>query len=54
MFVHHCTACAKRQLIFPSQIRTVSAGPDGFLMGFICWCGAGQVHEVADRAAVAA
>jgi hypothetical protein len=39
MFVHHCTACQKRQLIFPSQVTAVAAGPR---LSFTCWCGSEQ------------
>ena len=39
MFVHHCTACQKRQLIFPSQVTSVAPGPR---LSFTCWCGVEQ------------
>lgn len=43
MFLHHCTACDQRQLIFPSQISGVAevGGRSGF--AFTCWCGEPQV-----------
>ncbi len=46
MFVHHCTACDQRQLIFPSQISGVAEvdGQSGF--AFTCWCGQPQVWAV--------
>ncbi|WP_122816156.1 hypothetical protein [Nocardioides pantholopis] len=42
MFLHTCSACAKRQLIFPSQITAVAAGDHGPVATFTCWCGAEQ------------
>ena len=42
MFVHTCTACAKRQLIFPSQISSVTNTDHGILVSYTCWCGAEQ------------
>ncbi len=42
MFVHTCTACAKRQLIFPSQFTGVSGQPGAVVATFTCWCGAEQ------------
>lgn len=42
MFVHHCTSCAKRQLIFPSQVTAVAGADRGVRMTFTCWCGAEQ------------
>jgi len=42
MFVHHCTACAKRQLIFPSQVTSMTNSAHGIVVRFTCWCGAEQ------------
>ena len=42
MFDHHCTACAKRQLIFPSQITAMDTTAAGIVVRFTCWCGAEQ------------
>jgi hypothetical protein len=42
VFVHTCTACAKRQLIFPSQFTGVSGEPGAVVATFTCWCGAEQ------------
>lgn len=42
MFDHNCTACAKRQLIFPSQITAMDTTAAGILVRFTCWCGADQ------------
>jgi hypothetical protein len=43
MFDHLCTACAKRQLIFPSQITGMANTDHGIVVSFTCWCGADQV-----------
>ncbi|GAB2871191.1 hypothetical protein [Nocardioides pacificus] len=43
MFVHVCTACQKRQLIFPSQFTgAFEGGQGGVEVTFTCWCGAEQ------------
>ncbi|MEO9322758.1 hypothetical protein ABFT23_04655 [Nocardioides sp. C4-1] len=42
MFVHHCTACSRRQLIFPSLVTGVVPSGDGLVLAFTCWCGAEQ------------
>ena len=42
MFDHTCTACAKRQLIFPSQITGMVNSEAGIVVRFTCWCGAEQ------------
>jgi hypothetical protein len=42
MFDHHCTSCDKRQLIFPSQVTTMTNTEHGIVVAFTCWCGAGQ------------
>ena len=39
MFVIACTACTRRQLIFPSQVLRV----DGADVVYRCWCGSEQV-----------
>ncbi len=64
MFVHTCTACAKRQLIFPTQFTGVSGERGAVVATFTCWCGAEQSAPLewapaeqrpsADEAAVAA
>jgi hypothetical protein len=50
MFDHHCTACDKRQLIFPSQVTAMSNTDRGIVVAFVCWCGAEQ-SMVTGRAA---
>ena len=42
MFDHHCTACAQRQLIFPSQVSSLTNTDRGIVVAFTCWCGADQ------------
>lgn len=40
MFVHECSACHRRQLIFPSQFTTSRVVAGGLSVTFTCWCGA--------------
>jgi hypothetical protein len=42
MFDHLCTACGKRQLIFPSQVTSLVNTDHGIIVAFECWCGAEQ------------
>ncbi len=42
MFDHHCGACDKRQLIFPSQVTSLVNTDHGILVAFTCWCGSEQ------------
>ena len=42
MFDNECTACGKRQLIFPSQITGIANTDAGIVVGYTCWCGADQ------------
>ncbi|MFC6286918.1 hypothetical protein ACFP3Q_06795 [Nocardioides sp. GCM10027113] len=42
MFDSHCTACDKRQLIFPSQISGLTNTDEGIVVSYTCWCGAEQ------------
>ena len=42
MFDHYCTACDRRQLIFPSQVTSLVNTDHGILVSFECWCGAEQ------------
>lgn len=46
MFTHHCTACDRTQLIFPSQVLSYTATEGGFEIAHECWCGATQVEFV--------
>ena len=38
MIDHYCTACDKRQLIFPSQVTSMANTDDGIVVTFTCWC----------------
>jgi hypothetical protein len=42
VFAHHCTACDRRQLVFPSQVDRVDNTDHGIVVDFRCWCGAEQ------------
>lgn len=42
MFDNFCTACDKRQLIFPSQVTSMNNTDEGIVLTFTCWCGAEQ------------
>jgi hypothetical protein len=50
VFAHHCTACGKRQLIFPGQITSMDNTEAGIELGFTCWCGAEQTLVTGRRA----
>ncbi|GAB2632007.1 hypothetical protein GCM10027270_20280 [Nocardioides ginkgobilobae] len=60
MFTHDCSACDRRQLIFPSMIEGVTRTEDGTQVSFTCWCGApqtslrGSASRAGDRTLVAA
>ncbi|MGZ5399607.1 MAG: hypothetical protein ACXWDL_14535 [Nocardioides sp.] len=42
MFTHHCTACDRRQLIFPSQVLGLVNTEHGIVVSVRCWCGSEQ------------
>ena len=42
MFDNFCTACDKRQLIFPGQVTSMTNTDEGIVLTFTCWCGAEQ------------
>ena len=42
MFDHECSACGKRQLIFASQVTSVTNTDEGIVVTHTCWCGADQ------------
>jgi len=42
MFVHTCSACERRQLVFSNQITALHNTDHGIVMAFTCWCGAEQ------------
>jgi hypothetical protein len=51
MFDHQCTACGKRQLIFPAQITSMDNTEHGIVVAFRCWCGADQTTVTGRKAA---
>lgn len=50
MFVHTCTSCDQRLLIFPSQITGLTNTDHGIDVTFTCWCGAEQTELTGKRA----
>lgn len=42
MFDHYCTACHRRQLIFPSMVTGLTNVGEGIVVNFTCWCGEEQ------------
>jgi hypothetical protein len=50
MFDHQCTACEKRQLIFPSMVTAMSNTDAGIVVAFTCWCGAAQTMVTGAKA----
>ncbi len=44
MFDNYCQVCAKRMLIFPSQITSLANTDHGIVVHFTCWCGTEQTH----------
>ncbi|MGN6131159.1 MAG: hypothetical protein ACTHOK_12545 [Nocardioidaceae bacterium] len=42
MFDRVCTACHKRQLIFPSMVTGLANTESGIVVAYTCWCGAAQ------------
>jgi hypothetical protein len=52
MFDNVCTDCGKRQLIFPSQITSMSNSESGITVSYTCWCGAAQTWLTGRAASV--
>ncbi len=52
MFDHQCTACEKRQLIFPSMVTAMTNTDHGILVSYTCWCGAEQTWLTGARGGV--
>ena len=44
MFDNNCQVCAKRVLIFPSQITSLANTERGVEVTFTCWCGTEQTR----------
>ena len=42
MFDNYCPECDKRQLVFPSQIRSLTNTDRGIEVCYTCWCGSQQ------------
>ena len=42
MFTHTCSACHRRELIFPSQVTGTANTDHGIVVTFTCWCDAEQ------------
>lgn len=42
MFQHTCSACHRRELIFPSQVTGTENTDHGIVVTFTCWCDAEQ------------
>jgi hypothetical protein len=49
MFDHQCTSCGKHQLIFPSQVTSVTNNEAGIVVRFSCWCGSAQTWVTGRR-----
>ena len=46
MFVNHCSACDRDQLVFPSMFTAVARGERGLTITYTCWCGAEQTYPM--------
>ena len=51
MFDITCSACARRQLIFPGQVQSVVNDAHGIHVTYRCWCGQTQVWTTGRAAA---
>ena len=49
MFDNNCQVCAKRVLIFPSQITSLANTERGVVVTFTCWCGTEQTRVTGNR-----
>jgi hypothetical protein len=50
MFDNNCQVCAKRVLIFPSQVTSLANTDHGIEVTFTCWCGTEQTRVTGNRA----
>jgi hypothetical protein len=50
MFDNNCQVCAKRVLIFPSQVTSLTNTDHGIEVAFTCWCGTEQTRVTGKRA----
>jgi hypothetical protein len=46
MFDAYCPTCAKRHLVFASQIRGIEYIDDDVVVSYACWCGATSVWTI--------
>lgn len=51
MFTHTCSACHRRELIFPSQVTGMANTDHGIVVTFTCWCDAEQTMVTGLKAA---
>lgn len=51
MFQHTCSACHRRELIFPSQVTGTENTDHGIVVTFTCWCDAEQTMVTGLKAA---
>lgn len=49
MFDNNCQVCAKRVLVFPSQVTSLTNTDDGIVVTFTCWCGTEQTRVTGNR-----
>lgn len=49
MFLNTCRACGQRQLIFPSQVTSLTNTAHGIVVDLVCWCGAEQTLTTGKR-----
>ncbi len=52
MFTRRCTACERRQLVFPSQLTGLEATDLGLRVSYTCMCGEAQTFTAEDAAQV--
>ncbi len=50
MFANNCQVCAKRVLIFPSQVTSLANTDEGIKVGFTCWCGTAYTRVTGNAA----
>ncbi len=50
MFDNNCQVCAKRVLIFPSQVSSLDNTDGDITVTFTCWCGTEQTRVTGKRA----
>ena len=53
MFDNNCQVCARRVLIFPSQITSLANTDHAIVVTFTCWCGTEQTQVTGKTARAA-